>query len=341
MQPDASQNDTPIKAALHRLRVNVLWLRRHGLLQVGGAFFGLILACAAVFAWLLPAAAFSRPIQGYGDALYFSVVTVTTLGYGDISPISGWAKAVSASEALLGYILAGTLLYRLSLAYSAREATRHRERFRRLTRRFRKEVMAMTRSALSYLYPQLDDEGMNTGDVPDDPRRLTKKIEADPNFAPDDVYEHFFQVMRKATDRERLLGSLHRLEDLMADQPYFVEMAAMVETVEYTELTEGCLATIENLERFLESDELQSIRADAEKNRAIGHADSGERAANADVAEPDTATDAEDEDEIQRLRHWQIDSIKQTVRPAFRSLAVLYEELQAIEMRESDPVATP
>ncbi len=35
----------------------------------------------------------------YLDMLYFSIVTFTTLGYGDIVPVSYLAKFVSASEA--------------------------------------------------------------------------------------------------------------------------------------------------------------------------------------------------------------------------------------------------
>lgn len=48
-------------------------------------------------------------IKSFGDALYFSVVTWTTLGYGDFTPTQesrGWA----ATEAFLGYIFMGILV---------------------------------------------------------------------------------------------------------------------------------------------------------------------------------------------------------------------------------------
>ena len=45
-----------------------------------------------------------------GDSLYFSVVTITTLGYGDLSPISGIGKTIAGIEALLGVILMGVFL---------------------------------------------------------------------------------------------------------------------------------------------------------------------------------------------------------------------------------------
>jgi hypothetical protein len=45
--------------------------------------------------------------QGWMDDFYFSAVTFTTLGYGDIAPTSGALKLVCASEALLGALSLG------------------------------------------------------------------------------------------------------------------------------------------------------------------------------------------------------------------------------------------
>lgn len=59
--------------------------------------------------------------QGFGvecltflDALYFSAVTITTLGYGDIQPIETATKLVSASEAVFGVVTIGFFLTSLS-----------------------------------------------------------------------------------------------------------------------------------------------------------------------------------------------------------------------------------
>lgn len=45
----------------------------------------------------------------FGDSLYFSTVTFTTLGYGDFSPIS-WLKILTAIEAFMGVINMGFLI---------------------------------------------------------------------------------------------------------------------------------------------------------------------------------------------------------------------------------------
>ncbi|MEM6731074.1 MAG: ion channel, partial [Myxococcota bacterium] len=45
--------------------------------------------------------------------IYFSFVTLTTLGYGDISPLSGFARAFATLEAALGQIYLTVLVARL------------------------------------------------------------------------------------------------------------------------------------------------------------------------------------------------------------------------------------
>ena len=47
--------------------------------------------------------AFSAELD-LGDALYFSIVSMTTTGYGDISPKSGWAKFIVCLQILFGFL---------------------------------------------------------------------------------------------------------------------------------------------------------------------------------------------------------------------------------------------
>ncbi len=70
-----------------------------------------ILFQAFVFAWIYTIVGID-----YGDhntwisPLYYSVVTLTTLGYGDIVPVSTAARAVAMLEVITGYIMLGGLL---------------------------------------------------------------------------------------------------------------------------------------------------------------------------------------------------------------------------------------
>ncbi|MDJ0589701.1 MAG: ion channel [Pleurocapsa sp. MO_226.B13] len=57
--------------------------------------------------------AFSQPIieiESYGRAVYFSFTTLTTLGYGDIIPVSPWAKMLTNLEAIIGQLYPAILI---------------------------------------------------------------------------------------------------------------------------------------------------------------------------------------------------------------------------------------
>ena len=52
-------------------------------------------------------------LSSLGDCLYFSVVTATTLGYGDITPVTWWARVLASSEAIAGMVIVGALISKL------------------------------------------------------------------------------------------------------------------------------------------------------------------------------------------------------------------------------------
>jgi hypothetical protein len=58
----------------------------------------------------------------FGRMFYFSAVTITTLGYGDVVPITPLARFFVAFESILGIVLIGLFLNALS-----REASRRRD----------------------------------------------------------------------------------------------------------------------------------------------------------------------------------------------------------------------
>jgi hypothetical protein len=62
----------------------------------------------------------------YGRMLYLSAVTITTLGYGDIVPITDEARLVTALEAVWGIVLIGLFLN--ALAYEVARSRNSRER---------------------------------------------------------------------------------------------------------------------------------------------------------------------------------------------------------------------
>jgi len=56
-------------------------------------------------------------------SLYFSIITIATVGYGDIAPVTTAGKIVTATEALLGVVLIGLFLNSLWQSYTEKIAS--------------------------------------------------------------------------------------------------------------------------------------------------------------------------------------------------------------------------
>lgn len=65
----------------------------------------------------------SRPGQPifWQQFIYFSLITLTTTGYGDILPISAWGRAFASAEAVIGVLYIAVLMARLVGLYSQDE----------------------------------------------------------------------------------------------------------------------------------------------------------------------------------------------------------------------------
>ncbi|MFJ9557432.1 ion channel [Nocardiopsis sp. NPDC101807] len=68
----------------------------------------------------------ARPGDGvaWQELTYFSYVTLATLGYGDVVPVSGWARAAASAEAVAGTLFLVTIVGRLVGAYMGLHAAR-------------------------------------------------------------------------------------------------------------------------------------------------------------------------------------------------------------------------
>lgn len=89
------------------------------------AYLFLGIMWASLFGFLLhlePAALVSSgtaPLNKTVDVLYFSFVTLTTLGYGDIVPVSAWAKTLAYLEAICGVLFLATFVARLVAQFTS------------------------------------------------------------------------------------------------------------------------------------------------------------------------------------------------------------------------------
>lgn len=78
-------------------------------------FLGTIVVFAVVFSFLGSEHwNTDHPVDGFGSALYFSVVSITTLGFGDMYPVSGLARAMVCAECIFGLVFMGLFLNDIS-----------------------------------------------------------------------------------------------------------------------------------------------------------------------------------------------------------------------------------
>jgi voltage-gated potassium channel len=110
-----------------RILVDVLSSKRVTADTLFGAFavyFTVGMAFAAVYDALeiLAPGSFAGDLDAVGhgleDSVYFSFVTLTTLGYGDVTPVSQAARTFTVIEALTGVSFTTILLARLVAIYS-------------------------------------------------------------------------------------------------------------------------------------------------------------------------------------------------------------------------------
>jgi Ion channel len=64
--------------------------------------------------WCEGGQVFSQSLSRFADAAYFSTITLSTTGYGDIAPLADVARALVALEIMIGFGLLGFLLSRVA-----------------------------------------------------------------------------------------------------------------------------------------------------------------------------------------------------------------------------------
>lgn len=98
------------------------------------SYIGLVPVFALIY-WLLPDGQFRIPDNAptdFGSWLYYSIVTITTLGFGDYTPAHGWAQCVTAVEVMCGLIILGFFLNAVGSMKSEIDVASEREKQRRL-----------------------------------------------------------------------------------------------------------------------------------------------------------------------------------------------------------------
>lgn len=96
-------------------------------------YLGIIPIFALIY-WGLPDIQFRIPDGSgtdFGSWIYYSIVTITTLGFGDYTPSHGWAQSFTAIEVALGLVVMGLFLNSVGSMKSAIDVEGEVEKQRR------------------------------------------------------------------------------------------------------------------------------------------------------------------------------------------------------------------
>lgn len=153
-------------------------------------WIGLYVLLMPVFAciyWALPDGQFRIPDNAgtdFGSWLYYSIVTITTLGFGDYTPAHGWAQAVTAIEVMCGLVILGFFLNAVGSMKSEidvnseieKQKRLHDEQQKQLLRRSAPGIIHLLNTFMAYCYAVT---------TPSDCRN--DRMEYNPDFTIDDM----------------------------------------------------------------------------------------------------------------------------------------------------------
>ncbi|MEY8435640.1 potassium channel family protein [Streptococcus hyointestinalis] len=88
---------------IHRLRIIWHILKVTGFATFLTSFFSFIFVAAGLLLWLEP------NFVSYGDSLWYSFVTATTIGYGDMLVMTTLGRIISIILAIYGILFLGSL----------------------------------------------------------------------------------------------------------------------------------------------------------------------------------------------------------------------------------------
>lgn len=85
---------------------------RNRLASVLALYFGVVFVFSGLYRWISEniEGSFSKAIESTVDSIYFSAVTITTLGYGDITPTAIVSKLAVIAQSIMGVVLLAVLI---------------------------------------------------------------------------------------------------------------------------------------------------------------------------------------------------------------------------------------
>lgn len=220
-------------------------------------WIGLYVCITPIFAliyWALPDGQFRVPdpeATGYGSWLYYSIVTITTLGFGDYTPAHGAAQAVTAVEVMCGLIFLGLFLNAVGSMKSEIDVESEIEKQKALHHamegeKLQKSVPVIVDSLnvfLAYCYAVTTPSQKREGN----------DIKYNPDFTLNDMSE-MFEPSGLPFDRTRL-PAVERLMQVTSRTSLALDsLQQRVDLTLWPKLLENCFAFVANYQMFANAD---------------------------------------------------------------------------------------
>lgn len=210
----------------------------------------------ALIYWALPDSQFRIPDGGspaFGSWLYYSIVTISTLGFGDYTPAHGWAQAVTAVEVVCGLSVFGFFLNSVGSMKSEIDVESEIEKQRRAHAALQKEKLVLCAPAivhninvfLSYCYAVTTPLAKRN----DDEARFN------PEFRFNDMTD-LFKPSGLSFDNTRLPAVARLLKCAAHTSLSLDSLQTRVDLTLWPDILEDCFAFVANYQMFSSEDSL-------------------------------------------------------------------------------------
>ena len=196
----------------------------------GLVYLSLIPIYAALY-YLFPSIIGSE--RSYIECLYFSTVTITTLGYGDITPVDEIGQIVTASESLLGVVSIGLFLNAIG---GARSDTVRKEQSEKAAKIYRESQQARLNGHYCLIGPIIGKFERTVIEISHPTRDISNGY--NPNFVLNDM-KNLYKPTALLSDpllRPAICGYFESIEELRR------EISDLIKNVDLR-----CFPSIENL----------------------------------------------------------------------------------------------
>lgn len=232
-----------------------------------GAYVALMPIFGFIY-WALPDTQFRIPDGAgtdYWSWLYYSVVTITTLGFGDYTPAHVWAQIFTAIEVMLGLVLIGFFLNAVGAMKSEIDVTSEVERQKRAHAAMEREkllviipgVMHTLNNFLAYCYAVT---------TPLNERRDDKEYNPDFTFA--DMAD-LFSPTGLPTDHTRLPAASRLISSAGQTALALDSLQTRVDLSLWPDILDDCFSFVAAYQMFSSADTLSGNVLNLVKDKGV------------------------------------------------------------------------